>query len=192
MGIQSEERLFVGITPNGIEICREHDIIENAKLGNINAIYYAMIPTVHSKDWHTDHTEWTFKQSGTRLVVYQQPLQLDGFPIVEVAMENSVETRYQYMLAEARKSLRYGDPLPGYKLNVDQPITYVFVYELPKFVVALKKGEYVLDRAKSLSDIIYRIEENFCSKEDIEQHYRNNAPDDFDDYLSIGCGHHDD
>jgi hypothetical protein len=112
--------------------------------------------------------------------------------VAEVAEENSVETRYQYMLAEARMALRYGDPLPGYKLNVDQPLTYVFVYELPKFVVAYKKGEYVLQRTKSLSDIIYRIEENFCSKEDIEQHYRNNAPADADDYRSIGCGHPDD
>ena len=43
-----------------------------------------------------------------------------------------------------------------------------------------------------MSDIIYRIEENFCSKEDIEQHYRNNAPADLDDYRSIGCGHPDD
>ena len=189
MSEQSEERLFVGITPNGIEICREHDIIKNAKLGNINAIYYAMIPTVRSKDWHTDHTEWTFKQSGTRLVVYQTPLQLEGFPMVEVAKENSVETRYQYMLAEAKKALCYGDPLPGYKLNVDKPLTYVFVYKLPKFVVTCKKAEYVLERAKSFGDIIYRIQENFCSKEEIEQHYRNNATPSID--FNIGYGHND-
>lgn len=189
---EPEERLYVGITPNGYIFRRKDEILANTKSNGIEPIYYAMLPKVGSPDWHTTHTEWTFKQSGTRLVVYQQPLQLEGFPVAEVTEENSVETRYQYMLAEARMALRYGDPLPGYKLNVDQPLTYVFVYELPKFVVACKKGEYVLERAKSLSDIIYRIEENFCSKEDIEQHYRNNAPADVDDYRSIGCGHSDD
>lgn len=189
---QSEERLFIGITPNGIETCREPDIIEKAKHGNINALYYAMLPKAGSADWHTIHKEWTFKQSGTLLVVYQQPLQLEDFPVVDVAEENSVETRYKYMLAEARMALRNGGPLPGYEIELDKPLTYVFVYELPKFVVALKKGKYVLERAKSLNDIIYRIEENFCSKEDIEQHYRNNATNDFDDYRSIGCGHPDD
>jgi hypothetical protein len=165
---EPEERLYVGITPNGYIFRHEDEILANTKAHGIEPIYYAMLPKGGSPDWHTTYTEWTFKQSGTRLVVYQQPLQLEGLSVAEVAEENSVETRYQYMLAEAKMALRNGDPLLGYKLNVDQPLTYVFVYELPKFVVTCKKGEYVLEQAKSLSDIIYRIKENFCSPADFD------------------------
>lgn len=192
MSKQSEERLFIGITPNGIETCREPAIIEKAKHGNINALYYAMLPTASSKDWHNRHTAVTFKMSERRLVVYQRPYKLNGWPVVEIDEENVVESNYKKMLYEAKIAKQNGDTITGYEIELEKPLTYVFVYELPKFVVALKKGKYVLERAKSLSTIIYRIEENFCSKEDIEQHYRNNAPYDFDDYRSIGCGHPDD
>lgn len=192
MGIQSEERLFVGITPNGVETCRKPDIIEKAKHGNIKSLYYAMLPTANSKDWHNRHTDFTFKISERRLVVYQKPYKLNGWPVIEINEENVVESNYKKMLYEAKIAKQNGDTITGYEIELEKPLTYVFVYELPKFVVAYKKGEYVLERAKSLSDIIYHIEENFCSKEDIEQHYRNNAPADVDDYRSIGCGHNDD
>lgn len=192
MNKQSEERLFVGITPNGIETCREPDIIEKAKLGNINALYYAMIPTICSKDWHNRHTAFTFKNSERRLVVYQKPYKLNGWPVIEVNEENVVESNYKKMLYEAKITKKNGDVITGYEIELEKPLTYVFIYELPKFVVAYKNGKYVLRPAKSLGDIIYRIEENFCSKKDIDQHYRNNAPYDFEDYRSIGCGHPDD
>ena len=192
MSEQSEERLFIGITPNGIETCREPDIIEKAKHGNIKAIYYAMLPTVNSKDWHNRHTDFTFKMSEMRLVVYQKPFKLNGWPIIEVDEENVVESNYKKMLYEAKITKQNGDVITGYELELDKPLTYVFIYELPKFVVGYENGNYVLRPAKSLGDIIYRIEKNFCSKEDIDQHYRNNAPDDFNDYHSIGCGHSDD
>ena len=192
MSEQSEERLFIGITPNGIETCREPDIIEKAKHGNIKALYYAMLPTVNSKDWHNRHTDFTFKMSEKRLVVYQKPFKLNGWPIIEVDEENVVESNYKKMLYEAKITKQNGDVITGYELELDKPLTYVFIYELPKFVVDYENGKYVLQPAKSLGDIIYRIEENFCSKEEIEQHYRNNTPSDFDDYRSIGCGHDDD
>ena len=192
MSKQSEERLFIGITPNGIETCREPDIIEKAKHGNIKALYYAMLPTVNSKDWHNRHTDFTFKMSEKRLVVYQKPFKLNGWPIIEVDEENVVESNYKKMLYEAKITKQNGDVITGYELELDKPLTYVFIYELPKFVVDYENGKYVLQPAKSLGDIIYRIEENFCSKEEIEQHYRNNTPSDFDDYRSIGCGHDDD
>ena len=192
MSKQSEERLFIGITPNGIETCREPDIIEKAKHGNIKDLYYAMLPTVNSKDWHNRHTDFTFKMSEKRLVVYQKPFKLNGWPIIEVDEENVVESNYKKMLYEAKITKQNGDVITGYELELDKPLTYVFIYELPKFVVDYENGKYVLQPAKSLGDIIYRIEENFCSKEEIEQHYRNNTPSDFDDYRSIGCGHDDD
>ena len=192
MSEQSEERLFVGITPHGIETCREPDIIENAKHCNINALYYAMLPTVSSKDWHNRHTNFTFKMSERRLVVYQKPYKLNGWPFVEIDEENVVESNYKKMLYEARIAKQNGDVITGYEIELEKPLTYVFIYELPKFVVDYENGKYVLRPTKSLGDIIYRIEENFCSKGDIDQHYRNNAPDDFDDYLSIGYGHPDD
>lgn len=188
----SEERLFIGITPNGIETCREPDIIEKAKHGNINALYYAMLPTANSKDWHNRHTDFTFKMSERRLVVYQRPYKLNGWPVIEINEEKVVESNYKKMLYEARIAKQNGDTITGYEIELEKPLTYVFIYELPKFVVDYENGKYVLRTANSLGDIIYRIEENFCSKEKIEQHYRNNAPDDFDDYLSIGCGHPDD
>lgn len=191
MGIQLEERLFVGITPNGIETCRKPDIIEKAKHSNIKSLYYAMLPTVNSKDWHNRHTDFTFKMSERRLVVYQKPIKLNGWPIIEVDEENVVESNYKKMLYEAKIAKQNGDVIAGYEIELDKPLTYVFIYELPKFVVDYENGKYVLRPAKSLGDIIYRIEENFCSKEEIEQHYRDNAPDDFDDYHSIGCGHND-
>lgn len=192
MSEQSEERLFVGITPNGIEICREPDIIEKAKHGNIKALYYAMLPTVNSKDWHNRHTAFTFKMSERRLVVYQRPYKLNGWPVVEIDEENVVESNYKKMLYEAKITKQNGDVITGYEIELDKPLTYVFIYELPKFVVYYENGKYVLRPAKSLGNIIYRIEENFCSKEEIEQHYRNNTPADVDDYRSIGCGHNDD
>lgn len=192
MSKQSEERLFIGITPNGIETCREPDIIEKAKHGNINAIYYAMIPTSSSKDWHNRHTAFTFKMSERRLVVYQRPYKLNGWPVVEIDEENVVESNYKKMLYEAKIAKQNGDTITGYEIELEKPLTYVFIYELPKFVVDYENEKHVLRPEKSFSDIIYRIEANFCSKEDIDQHYRNNAPDDFDDYLSIGCGHSDD
>ena len=192
MSEQSEERLFIGITPNGIETCREPDIIEKAKNGNINALYYAMLPTTSSKDWHNRHTAFTFKMSERRLVVYQRPYKLNGWPVVEIDEENVVESNYKKMLYEAKIAKQNGDVITGYEIELEKPLTYVFIYELPKFVVDYKNGKYVLQPAKSLGDIIYRIEENFCSKEEIEQHYRNNTPSDFDDYRSIGCGHDND
>lgn len=192
MNEQSEERLFVGITPNGIETFREPDIIENAKRGNINALYYAKLPTASSKSWHNRHTDFTFKVSERRLVVYQKPYKLNGWPIVEIDEENVVESNYKKMLYDAKIAKQNGDTITGYEIELEKPLTYVFIYELPKFVVGYENGNYVLRPAKSLGDIIYQIEKNFCSKEDIDQHYRNNAPDDFDDYHSIGCGHSDD
>lgn len=104
MSKQSEERLFIGITPNGIKTCREFDIVENAKHGNINALYYAMLPTASSKDWHNSHTAFTFKMSERRLVVYQRPYKLNGWPVVEIDEENVVESNYKKMLYEVKKA----------------------------------------------------------------------------------------
>lgn len=47
---EPEERLYVGITPNGYIFRRKDEILANTKANGIEPIYYAMLPKVGSPD----------------------------------------------------------------------------------------------------------------------------------------------
>lgn len=185
----TEERLYLGISSKRQVFCREDEI---RKTYEDYFPYYAALPYIKSRKWHKTHDRWTFKYSGSRLVVFQKPWTLNGFPIVEIAEERSVEEEYQRMLMEASHT-DTNAILSGYSTKPNKPLTYVFVYELLKYIAVYGRNGWELRRTKDISDITYTLEENFCSEDDLEQHYRNNAPDDIDwDTPSIGCGHGDD
>lgn len=189
---RKEERLFVGLSKDNYLFRRIDGILSGAKSDIFSPAYYALLPKVNSRKWHTTHDDHTFRSYGNRLVAFQQPVQLQGFPVAEIVKERYVVSRYMQLQYDARMALRMGDPLPGYTIKADQPLTYVFIYELPKFVLKYGKDGWMLKPTSDFGDIINELEENFCSEKETEQRYRNLAPLDFDDYHTIGCGHPDD
>lgn len=150
--MEGVEGLYVGISTAGYILRHKHTILDKAKSYDV-PIYYAELPDADSKEWRTTYTEDTFKPDGTRLVVFQLPAE----ELVRVSEERAVVKHYEYLLSEARRF----NPAPWVKLNLDKPLTYVFVKDLPKYVMDYINGELVLKYVTDPSTIIRSIEENF-------------------------------
>ena len=150
--MEGVEGLYVGISTAGYILRHKHTILDKAKSYDV-PIYYAELPDADSKEWRTTYTEDTFKPDGTRLVVFQLPAE----ELVRVSEERAVVKHYEYLLSAAS---RY-NPAPWVKLNLDKPLTYVFVKDLPKYVVDYINGEPVLKYVTDPRTIICSIEENF-------------------------------
>ena len=150
--MEGVEGLYVGINTAGYILRYKHTILDVAK-SHDTPIYYAMLPVADSKEWRTTYTEDTFKPDGTRLVVFQLPAE----ELVCLSEERAVVAQYEYLRSEARRF----NPAPWAKLNPDKPLTYVFVKDLPKYVVDYINGEPVLKHVTDPSSIIHSIEENF-------------------------------
>lgn len=191
---EKEEYLYCAVYADGtVKFCREDDILNGSVLQVSNAAYYARLPLTTEKDaWHIKHDKFAFGGDKRKLVVFQTQATLNGGPLIDYATESCVEARYQYLKYEAQRALlgnkRY--IIPSYSFDLDKPLTYLFIWELPKFKRAPTKGGYALEPLESFDEVISYLETNFASKEDIEQHYRDNAPHDFDD-RGIGAYHGD-
>lgn len=191
---EKEEHLYCAVYADGtVKFCREDDILNGSVLRVSNAAYYARLPLTTEKDaWHVKHDKFTFGGDKRKLVVFQTQATLNGGPLVDYATESCVEARYQYLKYEAQRALldskRY--VIPSYSFDLDKPLAYLFIWELPKFKRTSVKGGYALEPLESFDEVISYLETNFASKEDIEQHYRDNAPNDFDD-RGIGAYHGD-
>ncbi len=183
----NEEILYIGIHTKGYKTCRIEEILRDAD-DELTPLYYAALPTSNSTKWHTKHDEWTFRTNGTRLVAFWQPALLRGFPVIEIEKECNVETRYNQMRYEASKMSLGVD----YKINIEKPLTYTFIYELPKYILEKNNGVWALKKTKNFEDVIQKLEQNFYSEEDINQRYRNEAASsrDFPD-CGIGAYHGD-
>lgn len=192
---EKEEHLYCAVYADGtVKFCREDDILHGSVLRVSDATYYARLPLMTERDaWHTKHDRFTFGGDERKLVVFQTQITLNGGPLVDYATESCVEARYQYLKYEAQRALLDRQYIiPSYSFDLDKPLTYLFLWELPKFKRVPAKGGYTLEPLESddFGEVISYLETNFASKEDIEQHYRNNAPDDFDD-CGIGAYHGD-
>ena len=193
---EKEEYMYCAVYADGtVKFCREDDILKGSALQATDAAYYARLPLSTEKNaWHTEHDQFTFKGDKRKLVVFQTQATLNGGPLIDYAAESCVEARYQYLRYEAQRALadsgQYINPM--YSFDLDKPLTYLFLWELPKFKRASVKGGYALEPLESddFGEVISYLETNFASKADIEQYYRNNAPDDFDD-CGIGAYHGD-
>jgi len=191
---EKEEHLYCAVYADGtVKFCREDDILNGSVLQVSNAAYYARLPLTTEKDtWHIKHDKFAFGGDKRKLVVFQTQATLNGGPLIDYATESCVEARYQYLKYEAQRALldnkRY--IIPSYSFDLDKPLTYLFLWELPKFKRAPAKGGYTLEPLESFDEVISYLETNFASKEDIEQHYRDNAPHDFGD-RGIGAYHGD-
>lgn len=188
---EKEEHVYCAVYVDGtVKFCREDDILNGSVLRVSGAAYYARLPLTTDRDaWHVKHDKFTFGGDKRKLVVFQTQVTLNGGPLVDYAAESCVEARYQYHKYEAQQALlenrRY--ITPSYSFDLDKPLTYVFLWELPKLKRASVKGSYTLEPLESFNEAIGYLETNFASK---EQHYRNNAPNDFDD-RGIGVYHGD-
>lgn len=190
MAVEKEETLYVGMMRDKYELLREGSLQRN---GNAHKfLYFAALPKSKSDGWHTNKRAWTFKPNGRRLVAYQSPCAIYGFPVIEIDEERSVEKRYEMECMEARKIPRSAW-YPGITFTPDKELTYVFLEELPKFVPEYGTMGWELKRETDFDRIIYRLEENFEPEAERAQRHRDNAPHDNGDYFTgIGLGHGDD
>lgn len=192
---EKEEHLYCAVYADGtVKFCREDDILHGSVLRVSDAAYYARLPLMTERDtWHTKCDQFTFGNDSRKIVVFQTQATLNGGPLIDYATESCVEARYQYLRYEAQRALSDRQYIiPSYSFDLDKPLTYLFLWELPKFKLAPAKGGYALEPLESddFGEVIGYLKANFASKEDIEQYYRNNAPDDFDD-CGIGAYHGD-
>ena len=193
---EKEEYMYCAVYADcTVKFCREDDILQGSVLQVSDAAYYARLPLTAEKGaWHVASGKLTPKGYGRRIVLFQQPAYLNGYPLVDFAAEANVERCYARLRQEAREALSYRAQCvnSAYKFEPDKSLTYAYLWELPKFKREREGSDYRLEPLESndFGEVISFLEMNFASEKAIEQYYRNNAPDDPSD-CGIGAIHGD-
>ena len=160
---EEEETIYIGMMRDKYELLREGSL--QCDYNAHKFLYFAALPKSKSDGWHTNKSARTFKPYGRRLVAYQSPITIYGFPVIEIDEERSVEKRYEMECMEARKIQRSAW-WPDTTSTPDKELTYVFLDELPKFVPEYGTMGWKLNRETDFDRIIYRLKENFYPEEE--------------------------